>query len=212
MDQHTNKPGPAVDMPRPHPLIGRIVIYRAAEKEFRPAIIIRAWSDTCAQLAIIPDGSNDGAPMSYADQGADSRAALYGMTGGRFEFVWKTSVNRGESIGMWRLPEDFYPAQEALAELKTCEGKLCEGFTCVSENPCQASGKAVMIDMDDQGNLKSAEVVTLQKATPANTVSCNPRTIGDAPIGDIYTENKGPGGGGPSGAGSSFGGCSKTNA
>ncbi|TLM99983.1 hypothetical protein FDZ73_20660 [bacterium] len=208
-NNHTTTPGPAADMPRPHPLIGRIVIYRATEKEFRPAIIIRAWSGTCAQLAIIPDGSNDGAPMNYADQGADSRATLYGMTGGRFEFVWKTSVSRGEGIGMWRLPEDFYPAQEALAELKTCEGKLCAGFTCVSEHPC---GEATVLNVNDQGQVESAEVVKLQEATPANTVSCNPRTIGDAPIGDTYTENKGPGGGGPSGVGSSFGGCSKTNA
>jgi len=207
-NNHTTTPGPDVDVPRPHPLLGRIVIFRATEKEFRPAIIIRVWSDTYAQLAIIPDGSNDGAPVEYPIA-EDNRASLNGMTGGRFGFVWKTSVCRGTGVGMWQLPEDFCPVQQETFDSGV---KLCAGTVCVSENPCQASGKAIKVDMDDQGNLKSAEVVTLQKSTPANTVSCNPRTIGDTPIGDIYTENKGPGGGGPSGAGSSFGGCSKTNA
>ncbi len=48
--------------------IGRIVLFAlpADHKragEIRPAIVTRAWSDTCANLSVILDGMNDGADI-----------------------------------------------------------------------------------------------------------------------------------------------------
>lgn len=220
-NNHTTTPGPAAEMPRLHLLLGKIVIYRLTETEFRPALVVRAWSDTCAQLLVFPDGTNPPDRDMLLQQGRAPESWLFGG-------AWRTSVSRGESIGMWRLPEDFYPVQEALAELKTCEGKLCEGFTCVSEHPCQdqaqvggaafdptktvivpaaenpCNSTALKVNINDQGQVESAEVVKLQEIAPANTVSCDFK--------NPCSEDKGPGGGGSSGTGSSFGESSKSNA
>jgi hypothetical protein len=64
------------------PTVGRIVEYVLKDKygklQVRPAIIVRVWSDTCVQLQVFTDGTNDG--PEYA-------SGLY----------WATSVIRCEN-------------------------------------------------------------------------------------------------------------------
>lgn len=75
------------------PSIGRIVHFvypdkldsDTQEKLERPGIIVRVWSDTCVQLQVFTDGSNDGEP----------------------NVAWKTSVvyDEGKRGYSWHWPE-----------------------------------------------------------------------------------------------------------
>ena len=70
--------------------------------QVRPAIVLAVWGETCANLAVLPDGSNDGVPTSTAPDGSNAVARI-----STFEPVWKTSVTydeTGERPGSWHWP------------------------------------------------------------------------------------------------------------
>lgn len=65
------------------PTIGRIVNYVLANSDIRPAIIVRIWSDTCVNLRVFFDGSNDERAGGFE----------YGSTAAAFGAEWRTSVS-----------------------------------------------------------------------------------------------------------------------
>lgn len=74
------------------PTIGRIVSFKISQEEIRPAIIVRVWSDTCVQLQIFIDGTND------RNKGFNIEEQLRGI-------AWRTSVVQGDDPGQWQWPK-----------------------------------------------------------------------------------------------------------
>jgi hypothetical protein len=62
---------------------GEFVDYAIAEEEYRPALVVRVWTDACVQLQVFADKVNDGAdPLG---------------------FDWfRSSAVRGDVAGTWR--------------------------------------------------------------------------------------------------------------
>lgn len=83
------------------PLSGQLVLFRINENEVRPALIVRPWSEHCANLLVFPDGSNDGAHVNYEANSNNSH-----FIGGQVAGIWKTSVPRGPGVGQWQTFED----------------------------------------------------------------------------------------------------------
>lgn len=79
------------------PTIGRIVHVRIGGEddrpELRPALIVRVWSDTCCNLQVFLDGTND--RVERLD--GECKRTESGI-------VWCTSVSQGEAFGQWRWP------------------------------------------------------------------------------------------------------------
>lgn len=87
-----------------HPLIGKTVLYVLPEDprldsrsvgQVRPAIVLRAWSDTCVQLHVLLDGTND-----LCDGHKDARYAAAYIT----EAAWACSrdLDLAGKPGTWR--------------------------------------------------------------------------------------------------------------
>lgn len=84
------------------PSIGRTVHYVLPDGpsvgQHRPAVIVRVWSDTCVQLQVFTDGSNDG---------PDYAAGV----------VWRTSVVKDDGAveggreNYWHWPEYVAPTE-----------------------------------------------------------------------------------------------------
>lgn len=84
------------------PQIGETVLYKfgsAQQPTVRPAIIVRVWNETGVNLAVLPDGSNDGAAVEWK-QDQTNLPAGKGYCG----FWWITSVCRGDDLGQWSYP------------------------------------------------------------------------------------------------------------
>ena len=85
--------------PAQKPSIGRIVHYvldsGQSKGQHRPAMIVRVWSDTCVQLTVFTDWSNDFGPDQHGGGG----------------ILWRPSAAQDEggenprSIGTWHWPE-----------------------------------------------------------------------------------------------------------
>lgn len=79
--------------------IGRIVHVRIggedAEPVLRPALVVRVWGDTCVNLQVFLDGTNDQhvGPLG----GEVARVPALGI-------AWCTSVTQGDKLGEWRWP------------------------------------------------------------------------------------------------------------
>jgi hypothetical protein len=65
------------------PSRGTFVDYRIHNGEYRPALVVRVWTENCVQLQVFPDHANDGMDV-------------YGA--GWF----RSSASRGTEIGTWR--------------------------------------------------------------------------------------------------------------
>lgn len=60
---------------------GDIVEFCIATNVWRPAMLVRVWTDVCAQLQVFPDRFNDGSdPTDWA----------------------RSSAMRGDEVGQWR--------------------------------------------------------------------------------------------------------------
>lgn len=57
----------------------------------RPALVVRQWSETCLNLQVFLDGSND-----------DHHGALPCQLERNDHVVWCTSVAKGDGVGQWR--------------------------------------------------------------------------------------------------------------
>lgn len=73
------------------PTVGRIVNFTLANGEVRPAIIVRVWNDTCINVRVFLDGSNDDAALTVHLDGASYDVADR-VTG------WSTSVCYEEPV------------------------------------------------------------------------------------------------------------------
>jgi hypothetical protein len=88
------------------PTVGRIVNYVLNNGEIRPAIIVQVWSDTCVNLRVFFDGSNDAAAEGFD----------YGLTAAAFGAEWRTSVCYAEptdGVVEFRAHTWFWPARVA---------------------------------------------------------------------------------------------------
>jgi hypothetical protein len=69
------------------PSIGRIVHYclesGPKEGEYRPAIIVKVWSETCVNLQVFTDNDNDNLPNAYW-----VTSALEGEVGTKRTWCW----------------------------------------------------------------------------------------------------------------------------
>jgi hypothetical protein len=82
------------------PSLGRIVLVTIGTEDdapvVRPAIVVRVWSDTCVNVQLLADGSND-----------DRHVPLLGIDGflerGNAP-IWMTSVCQGDRVGEWQWP------------------------------------------------------------------------------------------------------------
>lgn len=78
------------------PTIGRIVHYQLgtgrSKGEYRPALIVRVWNDSCVNLQVFLDGSND--RENELSVGVDSPLT-----------AWKTSSVQGDGPGQWKWPD-----------------------------------------------------------------------------------------------------------
>jgi hypothetical protein len=61
---------------------GTFVDYRISDTEIRPALVVRVWTETCAQFQVFPDKANDGADPWGADW-------------------FRSSAVRGDGVGQW---------------------------------------------------------------------------------------------------------------
>ena len=73
------------------PSLGRIVLVRIGTDRdgkpvYRPAIIVNVWSDTCINVQIFFDGTNDAAYIK------------------EFGLGWLTSIVEGAGVGEWMWP------------------------------------------------------------------------------------------------------------
>jgi hypothetical protein len=64
----------------------------------RPAVIVRAWSPSCVNAQMFPDGSNDDADLSVAPFSLPPLAARGNHV------VWLTSISEGPGVGQFRHP------------------------------------------------------------------------------------------------------------
>ncbi|GAB4485939.1 MAG: hypothetical protein OHK006_12950 [Thermodesulfovibrionales bacterium] len=80
------------------PTIGRIVQYRIAQDEYRPAIVVRVNPEGSVNLQIFIDGSND-RPIPGASMRVNFREDELAKG-----IAWRTSVREGNEAGQWRWP------------------------------------------------------------------------------------------------------------
>lgn len=66
-----------------------MVVYRLAEKEFRPAMIVKKWSEYTANLIVFLDGFND---MGYGITRMEAERMM----------AWRTSAKQGPEVGEWQ--------------------------------------------------------------------------------------------------------------
>jgi hypothetical protein len=113
------------------PTVGRIVEYvlkdRYGKLQIRPAIIVRVWSDTCVQLQVFTDGTNDG---------PDYASGIY----------WATSVmrceNKSERTWDWMEYQKGQAKKIEELEVKLAESEAEESYLNHEpkenyEQPCQ---------------------------------------------------------------------------
>jgi hypothetical protein len=85
----------------PLPAIGRVVHYRIGgtdeTPELRPATIVRIWHDSCINLAVDFDGTND-LPHGQPDGIRPTPAEAAACRG------WRTSIHLGTALGTFRWP------------------------------------------------------------------------------------------------------------
>ena len=63
------------------PTHGDIVEFQISPGQWRPAMLVRVWTDICAQLQVFPDRFNDGSDATD----------------------WaRSSAMRGDQVGQWR--------------------------------------------------------------------------------------------------------------
>lgn len=86
-------------MPEQKPSVGRIVHFKVGENVVRPAIITQVWNDDCLNLAVFPDGTNDGVAVEWPNR------SLCGLDGGYMGAWWITSVMRGQGVRQWDWPK-----------------------------------------------------------------------------------------------------------
>ena len=87
----------------PKATVGRIVHYVMPDGQYpgehRPAIVLKTWSPTCVQLAVLVDGTNDYPHQQFKDARDGSQS---------IPVVWRTSVCQDEVSkpgGSWHWPE-----------------------------------------------------------------------------------------------------------
>lgn len=56
-------------------------------KQWRPAMLVRVWTETCAQVQVFPDRVNDGGPNGEDPTGQN---------------WFRSSACRGDEVGQWR--------------------------------------------------------------------------------------------------------------
>jgi len=84
------------------PQVGSVVQFKFGAEEsptVRPAIVVRVWSEECVNLAVLPDGSNDGAKVEYPAEGGQRQ-----VSGGLCAFWWVTSALKGDGVRQWNYP------------------------------------------------------------------------------------------------------------
>ena len=81
------------------PTVGCLVHYRISEDVVRPAIVVEVHSDTCVNLQVFFNGSNDR---------PDSIPEVRGVTPTVAErdsgLGWRTSAIEGTKVGEWSWP------------------------------------------------------------------------------------------------------------
>jgi hypothetical protein len=101
--------------------IGRLVHYRVGgtdeTPELRPALVVRVWSDTCVNLRVFPDGSNDSPAhgIGWKDEKGEIRD-IFTAAEREAGSAWKTSAVEGTGIGSWRWPVVHNGASHPSAE------------------------------------------------------------------------------------------------
>lgn len=91
------------------PPVGSPVLYRLKNGELRPAVIVRPWSATCANLVVTLDGSNDtgqipnGTPAKILQRWRDDKGTPHDCEEMPLQ-IWATSVVFGDGPGQWTWP------------------------------------------------------------------------------------------------------------
>ena len=85
------------------PTIGRSVhVCIALDQEgapvYRPATVVAVWGETCVNVQVQLDGSNDYPAGRYGDHMVFTPAEL------ERGLAWRTSLVEGEGVGSWRWP------------------------------------------------------------------------------------------------------------
>lgn len=83
------------------PQVGSVVHFKFGTEEnptVRPAIVVRVWNEDCVNLAVLPDGTNDGAKVDWDGQ----NDPILGV--GHVGFWWVTSVVKGDGVRQWNWP------------------------------------------------------------------------------------------------------------
>lgn len=82
------------------PTIGRLVHYRISEDVVRPAVVVEVHSDTCVNLQVFFDGSNDSPGSSVPDVRGVTPTVAEREAG----LGWRTSAVLGTGVGEWSWP------------------------------------------------------------------------------------------------------------
>jgi len=85
------------------PAVGKTVLFKFGTEEkpvIRPGVILHVWSGDCVNLAVLPDGTNDGAKVDWSGQNDPVVGA------GHVGFWWVTSVSRGDGLRQWNWPPE----------------------------------------------------------------------------------------------------------
>jgi hypothetical protein len=73
------------------PTVGRIVCYTLEDGpnagKVRPAVIVKVWSDTCVNLRVFLDGTND-SPDGWSLFNEWKTSVLEGQPGENFRWFW----------------------------------------------------------------------------------------------------------------------------